>query len=194
MDFAKKVWVVKPNDRVDGRDEKIRQGYILDPLYEDENDEYWVHLKIVSYRDEAFEVWESFAEYIKVKYIFKVTMPIEDWYVVGDPAKLFSETEPSFWNDIPFESTDVSWTAKSPKANFEENTDVPDPEKTRKKYGFNRDLTTEDVREIVRKWQVYKSRGHSILSFHESNPEYSQKFAYNTLRSWIYDKRFNSKD
>jgi len=68
------------------------------------------------------------------------------------------------------------------------------PDRIVKRYGTDRELTLEDVRTIVKECKAYQSMRGTVSAFYneELSEHISEKFSYETLRSWLKDEKFKS--
>jgi hypothetical protein len=67
-----------------------------------------------------------------------------------------------------------------------------DPERVVKRYGTYRELTLDEVRDIVAKCRAFQHKDGTIFSFYyEALPDYYRtKFSFETLRSWVKNEKF----
>lgn len=62
------------------------------------------------------------------------------------------------------------------------------------KYGTNRDMSLEQVQDVVRRCKNYQKRGGKVPDFYSNWHFNSGKFELETLRSWLKHPKFSSED
>jgi hypothetical protein len=70
--------------------------------------------------------------------------------------------------------------------------EIPDPDDTVKKYGTDRNLTKNQVRDHIRRCRHYQDSGGSVRGYFETLGS-EPPFQYETLRSWLKNPNFEPK-
>lgn len=68
--------------------------------------------------------------------------------------------------------------------------EIPDPDDLVPRYGTFRDLTTNDVRKIVKQCRAFMDSGGTIASYHLYYAK--NKYSLDTLRKWLNNPKFKS--
>lgn len=71
---------------------------------------------------------------------------------------------------------------------------LPDPDDTVKKYGTDRNLTTNDVRGYVRQCRAFQASGGTVESYYNNKFMTNPLFSLDTLRSWLKNPKFAPKE
>jgi hypothetical protein len=170
----KQLWVIYPPTENSQPKEKIINGYVeINSLTISDTEA--VNLRIISCRHELNLLFFQLSQRIQAKFIVK-----------GYPPEIL--TTP--WREL------ITKGYISPLTNDENDLllmkDV-DPKKRVGKYGTDRDLTTEQVINIVSICRDYQARGGTIGSYYNDvlQPSVRDKFSLETLKGWLKRKKFS---
>lgn len=166
---TKLVWIVTPENSannqklINGYTELIRVSLEFDTC---------TRVKIISCREELDLFYFQLSYRIQGKYL----LPMLTSYAITVP-----------WHELVEEGL-----VQAPKNEILDVIYKPaDPDDTAKRYGTDRDLTKNDIRNAIKACEEWQNRGQSMFSFfYDSGHWIATKCAYETFKKYCYDPKF----
>lgn len=168
----KQIWVIYPPIESNQSTEKIINGF-FEINTESLTDDRPVNIRLVSCRQILDLLFFQLSQRIQAKFIIR---------------------------DYPPDVLTTSWkeliaqgfiSPLSPNVNDVLLDKIPDPKGKVGKYGTERKLTEEQVRDIVAGCKSSRERGATIEWYYDSLPtSIKSQFALGTLKDWVKDPRF----
>jgi hypothetical protein len=173
----KQIWVIYPPKKKGSPKEKIINGYveINTPSLSNETP---VNFLLVSCRRELDLLFFQLSQRVQAKFIVKDYPP----GILATP-----------WRDLVKDGLLSPLTDSAADLLLDKESN---PSKDVGKYGTNRDLSESAVKILVKSCIAYQNHGGTIRAFYENmlSDTTRNRFALETLKSWVKNKKFRPKE